>query len=172
MKVLLTGPQLRQSVWQWVCLYVHVCMLSKQSLNSSASPPLVHPLTSPPRPHPPISPPDRMTAHCALSKLNQCPAHWGSHQSSCRTPGPLGLMAHPRHPFIHAPLSPSSPTPGSSPPPFASLNYSSVYVSCQARVKKMQQPSWNTGRVKEMGWISADTESITFTDMLKNIHQI
>lgn len=100
-----------------------------------------------------------MTAHCALSKLNQCPAHWGSHQSSCRTPGPLGLMAHPRHPFIHAPLSPSSPTPGSSPPPFASLNYSSVYVSCQASVKNAtaileHQAGWGDGVNQCRHWVN------------------
>lgn len=100
-----------------------------------------------------------MTAHCALSKLNQCPAHWGSHQSSCRTPGPMGLMAHPRHPFIHAPLSPSSPTPGSSPPPVASLNYSSVYVSCQASVKNAtaileHQAGWGDGVNQCRHWVN------------------
>lgn len=103
------------------------------------------------------------------STHSQCPACWGSYQSSCRTPGPLGRpseMAHPRHLFLCAPPSPSSPTPGSSPPPL-SLWATQVYTSSVKPEKKMYQPSWNTQRCAGMGWINADIEPITFSDMHK-----
>lgn len=105
------------------------------------------------------------------STHSQCPACWGSHQSACRTPGPVGRpseMAHPRHLFLHAPPPPSSPTPGSSPPPLL-LWVTQVYIhQLSARVKKCTSyPKTLTGS-GEMVWINAEIEPITFPDMHKN----
>lgn len=82
-KVLLTGPQQRQSVWQWAH-FGSVCVCSKQSLKSSP-PSLVHPYPS-------------STSHL-LTEWQPTLAYRnatyrfrlacrGSHQSSCRTCGP------------------------------------------------------------------------------------
>lgn len=157
----LAGPQPRQSVWQRAsaCVRIRARFLTN---HSSSSPP--SPLTSPP--HPFISPPDKMTAHSTLSKLDQRPARWGSHQSTRRTPGPPQWDGStppppppppPRHLFLHAPPPPSAPTQGSSPlllPLWAAHVYTSaVSQSKNAPATTEHWGEWGRGtnRCKQTG---------------------
>lgn len=118
-----------------VCMCMCVCCLTIRS-----TPHLLHWFTPPPTPH-------THTSHLLTewqptlaywnSTHSLCPACWGSHQSSCRTPGPLGCPSNmkPSSFFPPCPSFSLIPHPRVLSSTLASLNYSSVYISCQARVK-------------------------------------
>lgn len=145
------------NLWQRVCLYVHVCLCC---LTSRSTPHLPHwfgPCTrSPPPPPPPhITSWQNDSPLWPIETPNTvfCPACWGSHQSPPthpppprRTPGPLGYptVMRPLSFFsLHAPPSPSSPTQRVRSSTVASLNYSSVYISCQEKQKKKKKKKKN-----------------------------
>lgn len=138
-----------------VCMCICVCC---QSLNSSP------PTTS----HPP-----NLTSwqnDSSLAYLNSThslsPACWGSHQSSCRTPDPLGCLSEMKpsscFPSMHL-LLPHPPPRG----PLLPSCFSELLKwiqSCQARVK-MNQPTWNREWSVDRAWINASIRANDFLSL-------
>lgn len=123
-----------------VCMCMCVFALSNQSLNSSPPspvPPLRHRPSLPlrrRRRH--ISPPDRMTAHLwpivtPDAQSPGRPVEVAINPATRRTPGPLGYPTL-TEPLSFSPLIPHPRVPSAT---LHSLNYSSVYVRCQAKQK-------------------------------------
>lgn len=153
------------NLWQRVCLYVHVCLCC---LTSRSTPHL--PTTTTTATYHLLTEWQPTLAHWNSKHTVFCPACWGSHQSPHPTPQdswPTGLSRCYETPVIFFPLrappSPSSPTQRVRSSTVASLNYSSVYISCQEKKKR----TWS----KDTGWMWCGNKFPTYAQIICDFWQ-